>query len=82
MPSKNRPGGGKPWRAAVKRSGKVHHLGNYNTMEEAMSVEAQFSKVNPPQPKAWPAHARAKSIRVREQNAYQRQLNKRLNANR
>jgi len=74
----------KPWVAVVgiRAEKKTYHLGYFATKEEAVAAEAVFKKANPGPGKAWPSHARIKSIAVRERNAYNRQLNKRINANR
>ena len=66
MPSRNRPGGGKPWRALAKRSGKMHSLGNYDTREEAVAAEDVFKAQHPPKPKRWPDNARTRSVEVRK----------------
>jgi hypothetical protein len=73
MPSKNRPGHGKPWLANVKRNRKTHYIGSFNTREEAVAAEDVFKAANPGMGKGWPKHAQQKSVEVRKQKMLEKQ---------
>jgi len=61
-------------RVHVRAERKTYYVGHFATREEAEAAEQGFKKCKPGPGKAWPEHARQKSIEVRKQKAEERRL--------